>query len=106
MLESLKIETGLKRTFILTKSRQDSANPHNLVKICLSGLHPSLKISIFNILIQCSIVKHTYWINTLLSASRALCKQKHFSDREGFKVSYDAAQRLEMKALQHSTVKS
>lgn len=52
-------ETDLKLTFMLSKSRQDWANPHNLVKICLSGFPPSLKISIFNILIQCSIVKET-----------------------------------------------
>lgn len=52
-------ETDFKWTFILTKSRQDRANPHNLVKICLSGLCPSLKISIFNILIQDSIVKQS-----------------------------------------------
>lgn len=52
-------ETDLKLTFILTRSRQDCANPYNLVKLCLSGLHPSLKISIYNILIRYSIVKQT-----------------------------------------------
>lgn len=89
---------------ISTKCRQHWANTYNQVKICLSSLHPSLEISVFNILIQYSTEKHTYWINTLLSTSLSSSSLVLWLWR--IQVMYNEAHRLEMKAREHCTQKS